>query len=59
MGYKEKLGYCPHCKDVPDGEPLQRHIRKHRKRLHANKNLGAVFLVLALAFSMLLAATFM
>lgn len=58
MRYKEKLGYCPHCKDVPDGEPLQRHIRKHRERLHANKNLGAIFLITALVFAVILAITF-
>lgn len=58
MRYKAKLCDCPHCKDIPDGEALDRHIRKHRARLRANKSLGLAFLVMACAFAVLLAVVF-
>lgn len=58
MRFKVIFDECPHCKDIPDGAALEKHIQKYHDRLKANSKLGVVFLgitVLIGAFVILVA----
>lgn len=54
LSYPKSEAQCTHCADVADGRDLEGFIAQKEAETHGNKNLGLLFLLLGLVFTVAL-----